>query len=183
VAYVSPYKPGSPDDFDLLYRESYPRILATLTVMTRDPTVAEDLTQETFVSAFKNWRFWRPSAPAEAWLHRIAINVAISNRRKEKLRTAVEIVRRLGRPSLGEPAQAPLRYDLITALRKLPPKQAATVVLRHYHGYSNREIAKAIGVPERTVASRLAAAIKRLQIDLGDPLTEVSEPVEGGQDA
>jgi RNA polymerase sigma-70 factor (ECF subfamily) len=53
--------------------------------------------------------------------------------------------------------------DLVTALRKLPPKQAAAIVLRHYHGYTNREIAISLGVPERTVASRLAAARTRLQ--------------------
>jgi RNA polymerase sigma-70 factor (ECF subfamily) len=168
VTYQSPYKPGSKEDFDQLYRDSYSRIVATLTAMTSDSDIAQDLAQETFVSAFKNWRYWRPSAPAEAWLHRIAINICISHRRKEHIRSAVEIVRRLGRP-LGEPATAPLRHDLMSALRKLPPKQAAVVVLRHYHGYSNREIAKVIGVPERTVASRLAAAVKRLQVELGGP--------------
>jgi DNA-directed RNA polymerase specialized sigma24 family protein len=40
--------------------------------------------------------------------------------------------------------------------------------MRHYHGYSNREIAAAIGVPEQTVASRLAAARKQLQVTLAD---------------
>jgi DNA-directed RNA polymerase specialized sigma24 family protein len=40
-------------------------------------------------------------------------------------------------------------------------------VLRHYHGYSNREIAAALDVPERTVASRLAAAKKQLSVTLG----------------
>jgi len=40
--------------------------------------------------------------------------------------------------------------------------------MRHYHGYSNREIATALGVAEQTVASRLAAARKQLQVTLGD---------------
>jgi RNA polymerase sigma-70 factor (ECF subfamily) len=53
------------------------------------------------------------------------------------------------------------------AIQKLPTKQAAALVLRHYHGYSNREIAAALGVPEQTVASRLAAARKHLQAVLG----------------
>jgi len=52
----------------------------------------------------------------------------------------------------------------------LPAKQAAAIVLRHYHGYSNREIAYALGVPERTVASRLAAAKARLRRSLGEPM-------------
>jgi DNA-directed RNA polymerase specialized sigma24 family protein len=49
------------------------------------------------------------------------------------------------------------------ALAKLPPKQAATIVLRHYHGYTNRALALVMGVPERTVASRLVVARRRLR--------------------
>jgi FixJ family two-component response regulator len=58
--------------------------------------------------------------------------------------------------------------DLTTALAKLPPKQAATIVLRHYHGYTNRTIAQALGIPERTVASRLGVAKARLRVMLKD---------------
>jgi RNA polymerase sigma-70 factor (ECF subfamily) len=59
--------------------------------------------------------------------------------------------------------------DLLRALRKLPARQAAALVLRHYHGYTNVEIAAALGVPEQTVASRLAAARKQLQGTLAEP--------------
>jgi RNA polymerase sigma-70 factor (ECF subfamily) len=77
-------------------------------------------------------------------------------------------VRRLGRPTPpADPAILAERSDLLRALRKLPAKQAAALVLRHYHGYSNREIAASLGVPERTVASRLAAARKQLSATLG----------------
>ena len=100
----------------------------------------------------------------EAWLHRIAINVAISDRRHEKIRQAGEVIRRLGRPAPGpDPSVIAERSDLVGALKNLPPKQAAALVLRHYHGYTNREIAAALGVPEQTIASRLAAARKQLQ--------------------
>ena len=58
--------------------------------------------------------------------------------------------------------------ELGRALRKIPTKQAAALVLRHYHGYTNREIAAALGIPERTVASRLAAAKARLKVELAD---------------
>jgi DNA-directed RNA polymerase specialized sigma24 family protein len=64
-------------------------------------------------------------------------------------------------------AEGALSGDFIKALRKLPPKQLAAIVLRHYHGYTNREIAQALGIPERTVASRLAAARERLRRELG----------------
>jgi len=133
--------------------------------MLRDRAAAEDCTQEAFERAFKAWKSWRPDAPAEAWLHRIAINVAISGQRHERLQEVGAMLRRVGRPALpADPATVAERSELVTALRKLPPKQAAAIVLRHFHGYSNREIAISLGIPERTVASRLAAARSRLQL-------------------
>jgi RNA polymerase sigma-70 factor, ECF subfamily len=168
AAEVERYTPGSMPDFERLYRKSYRRILGTLITLVRDRATAEDCAQETYERAFRKWGEWRPEASAEAWLHRIAINVAISDRRHQRLRQAGEMVRRLGRPvPVADPADVAERSDLVRALKKLPPKQAAALVLRHYHGYSNREIAAAIGVPEQTVASRLAAARKQLQAVLG----------------
>ena len=162
------YEPGSEADFERLYRNTYHRILGTLIALLRDRAAAEDCAQETFERAYRNWRTWRPDAPVEAWLHRIAINVAISDRRHQRLRQAGEMIRRLGRPAPGPDASTLAeRSDLIQAIKKLPTQQAAALVLRHYHGYTNREIAAALGVPEQTVASRLAAARKQLQAVLG----------------
>jgi RNA polymerase sigma-70 factor (ECF subfamily) len=162
------YEPGSEADFERLYRNTYHRILGTLIALLRERDTAEDCAQETFERAYRNWRTWRPDAPVEAWLHRIAINVAISDRRHQRLRQAGEMIRRLGRPAPGPDASTLAeRSDLIEAIKKLPTKQAAALVLRHYHGYTNREIASALGVPEQTVASRLAAARKQLQAVLG----------------
>jgi len=162
------YQPGSDADFERLYRTTYRRILGTLVTLVRDVATAEDCAQETYERAYKGWAKWRPDAPVEAWLHRIAINVAISDRRYQRLREAGEVIRRLGRPASGpDPAVVAERSVVVQAMKKLPPKQAAALVLRHYHGYTNREIGAALGVPEQTVASRLAAARKHLQAVLG----------------
>jgi RNA polymerase sigma factor (sigma-70 family) len=59
-----------------------------------------------------------------------------------------------------------MRPDLLTALRSLPPKLSAAIVLRHYHGYTNREIGAALGVSERTVGTRLQRAAERLRVVL-----------------
>ena len=164
------YTPGSEADFERLYRNTYRRILGTLITLVRDIPTAEDCAQETFERAYRGWSGWRPDAPVEAWLHRIAINVAISDRRYQRIRQAGEMVRRLGRPGPGpDPALQAEQSEVFQAIQKLPTKQAAALVLRHYHGYSNREIGAALGVPEQTVASRLAAARKHLQAVLGRP--------------
>ena len=163
-----PYRPGSDADFDRLYRDSYPRILATLRATLRDDAAAEDCAQETFVRAYRAWARWTPDAPAEAWLHRIAVNVATSHRRRELIRRPAELVRRLGRPETGSDPADVDRHALLAALRRLPPEQAAVIVLRHLHGHTHREIAAALGVPESTVGWRLAAAKARLAEHLGD---------------
>lgn len=160
------YRPGSREDFDRLYRTSHPKILATLIGVLGDRATAEDCAQEAFVQALRAWPRWKPDAPAEAWLHRIALNLAISVRRRHRVLHLGDLFR----DHRDEPhvvADTTGSEGLFPALRRLPAKQAAAVVLRHFHGYSNREIAAALGIPERTVASRLASARERLRVELG----------------
>ena len=161
------YRPGAKEDFDRLYKATYQKVFATLVVILRNPAAAEDATQEAYLRAFRGWRSWKQQAPAEAWIYRIALNVAFSHRRRERLHEVGEVIRRLGQPGEQDPTEGS-RPDLIRELRALPPKQAAVLVLRHLHGFTNREIAAAMDVPERTVASRLAGAKARLRsrIDL-----------------
>jgi RNA polymerase sigma-70 factor (ECF subfamily) len=129
-----------------------------------DRAAAEDCTHDAFEKAYRNWPTWRRDAPAEAWVHRIAINTAISYQRYSRMREVGQVIKRLGRPAgPPDPGSVAERSDLFNALRKLPPKQAAAIVLRHHHGYTNREIAAALEIPERTVASRLIAAKARLK--------------------
>lgn len=176
-----PYRAGSKEDFDRLYQSSYPRLHRTLTTILRDPAAAEDCVQEGCLKAFRAWKGWKGDAPAEAWLHRIVLNTAFSHRRRERLREVGELVRRLGRPEPVDPVEQAGSPDLLRALRALPPRQAAAIVLRHVHGYSNREIAAALGVPERTVASRLIAARRELRRLLGPdfaPEMSTSAPLE-----
>jgi RNA polymerase sigma-70 factor, ECF subfamily len=153
------YQPGSLEDFDRLYRDNYAPVLRMLVGVLRDRPAAEECTQDAFVRALRAWPKWRPDAPAEAWLHRIALNVAISYRRREGLRTLAQVLSRFGSSRATTGADDPGESsELLTALRRLPPRQSAVLVLRFNHGYSNRDIAAALGVAESTIASRLAAA-------------------------
>lgn len=167
--FVSSYQAGNEADFERLYNASYGKILGTLTAMLGDRAAAEDCVQDAFERAYKKWPTWQPIAPAEAWVHRIAVNAAVSHQRKMKLREVGEVIRRIGRPGMApDPQVLAENNDLSAALAKLPPKQAAVIVLRHYHGYTNRAIAQALGIPERTVASRLSVAKERLRKMLKD---------------
>src|SRR5438477_11664667 len=147
-AFATDYEPGNEADFNRLYESSYGKILGTLTAMLGDRAAAEDCVQDAFERAYKKWPTWQPIAPAEAWVHRIAVNAAVSYQRKMRLREVGEVIRRLGRPGLAPDPQGVVEHrDLAIALSKRPPKQAAAIVLRHYHGYTNRPIAQAAGIP------------------------------------
>ena len=161
------YRAGSKEDFDLLYQETYPRVFRTLTAMLHSAAAAEDCAQDAYLKAFRAWPGWKAEAPAQAWVFRIAINTAVSHRRRERLREVGELVRRLGRPEESNPEDDATHGDLLRELRRLPPRQAAVVVLRHLHGYTNREIATALGESESTVASRLMTAKRTLRARLG----------------
>ena len=100
------YEPGSDADFERLYRNTYRRIVGTLITIVRDVSTAEDCAQETYERAYRGWAKWRPDAPVEAWLHRIAINVAISDRRYQRLRQAGEVIRMSPAEELPPPQEA-----------------------------------------------------------------------------
>ena len=160
------YRPGDYQDFGRLYRQTHNRVLFTLRGIVGEAAAAEDCAQEAYLRAFRAWPSWKPDAPAKAWIHRIAINVAISYRRRERVRVLAD--RLLRRDAVASPE--PDRLDLMSALTRLQPRYAALVVLRHHHGYSNREIAAAVGIPESTVSARLAAAKRQLVKLLGEPV-------------
>jgi RNA polymerase sigma-70 factor (ECF subfamily) len=160
--WASNYRPGVKEDFDRLYQVTYRQVFGTLMVILRNPAAAEDATQEAYLRAFRAWKHWKQQAPAEAWIHRIALNVAFSHRRRERLHDVREVILRVGRPSEVDPTDSD-QSDLIRELRSIPPKQSAALIYRYLHGFTNREIAGVMGIPERTVASRLAAGKARLR--------------------
>jgi RNA polymerase sigma factor (sigma-70 family) len=170
------YRPGSDADFDRLYRDSYGKIVGTLVgVLGGDRAGAEDCAQEAFVRAYAAWGRWRPDAPAEAWVMRIAVNTAISHARRQKLREVGEIIRRLGRPHLNADPSEQVSA-LLPAMAELKPADRALLILRHYHGYSNREIAVALNRPESTISARLVKARGRLRSVLQEAYPELAPP-------
>jgi RNA polymerase sigma-70 factor, ECF subfamily len=158
------HRPRSRGDFERVYRGAYPRVYRTLAAILSSPTDAAECTQDAFIRAFQAWEGWRQETPPELLIHRIAVDRAASYRRRARLRTVGALFRRIGGSagSADSPDLATQR-SVVSALRTMHPKLAASIVLCYYHGYSNREIATVLGVSERTVVNRLREASERLR--------------------
>jgi RNA polymerase sigma-70 factor (ECF subfamily) len=152
--------------FPLLYEREYLNVYRTIRAMLLNPEEAEDLTQETFVRAYRARFRYRPTAPAGAWLHRIAVNAAISHLRRQKLARILPM-RLYQAPDDRDYARSEARTVVDAALAELSPKLRAAIYLHFYLGYSREEVAQVLQIPSGTVASRIAKAMTLMRSKLG----------------
>jgi RNA polymerase sigma-70 factor (ECF subfamily) len=139
--------------------------------LTRNPSDADDVAQETFVRAYQALGRFRVGEPLYPWLARITINLAFSlhRRRRRRPEAPLEPLLEAGRQwgvedDPGERLdQEERRRRLLGALAKLRPEHQAVLVLRVTQDLSYDEIAKALSVPIGTVMSRLARARAELR--------------------
>ena len=158
---------GSPDldpatQFPLLYEREYGAVYRTIRAMVLDASEAEDLTQEAFARAYRARARYRPTAPPGAWLHRIAVNTAISHLRRRKLSRLLP-ARLYQPPDDRDYSRSEARTVVEAALAQLSPRLRAAVVLHYFHDYSRDEIAQILGIPSGTVASRIAKAMAMMR--------------------
>jgi RNA polymerase sigma-70 factor, ECF subfamily len=148
------------EDFAAVYEAHYPAVYRAVRGVVLDPVVAEDVTQDAFLRAYRARDRYRPTGRVEAWLCTIAVREAISRLRWTALqRRLVEAAWRAEAPRAA-PGTAELLDELLSALS---PKARAVVVLHFLHGYRHREIAAMLRLPEGTVASRLSYALARMR--------------------
>src|SRR5256885_2950700 len=144
--------------FRQLYDQEFHSVYRAIRAVILDSAAAEDLTQETFVRAYRARHRYTPTAPPGAWLRRIGINLAISHLRRQKLARFLP-ARLYMAPDRRDYDRAEARDVVEKALTQLSPKLRAAVVLHYYEGLTREEIADGLGVPAGTVASRIAKAV------------------------
>ncbi len=148
--------------------------------MTRNPSDAEDLIQETFAKAYAAFHQFTPGTNLRAWLHRILSNTFINSYRKKRR----EPIQDLGADfsddwqTSNDPLTPPARSaeaealerladsDILQALRELPAEFRVAIYLADVEGYPYREIAEMMGTPIGTVMSRLHRGRARLRQQL-----------------
>ncbi len=150
---------GDPDAFGELARRYYPGVTTVIYRLCGDLTLAEDMTQETFLRAWTNLSSFRPQGSLRSWLYRIAINATLDalRRRKETVEYDDELQpdEQTSNPEATLLASEQAR-QVQQAICSLPHAARAVLVLREYGGLSYQEIAAALHIPVGTVMSRLS---------------------------
>lgn len=155
---------GQARGFEEFYQACYGRLLRQVALMTTDLADAEDVLQEAFARAALRWWQLETYDVPEAWVRRVAMNLAADHARRLRRRAAAML--RLGPPP-AQPELSADTVDLIRALRALPLGQRQAIVLHHLVGLSVEEIGRQLGVPSGTVKGRLARGRAALARRLG----------------
>ena len=148
-----------PDAFEALYHANYRKVYALLLRMSADPTRAEDLTQDTFVQAWKALRQFRGSASFGTWLHAIAVRVCLNDRRRERRREQREVDGDADMYAFAAKRAMPETHvDLERALATLPNRAREVLVLHDVYGYPHADIGTLLGIAEGTSKAQLHRA-------------------------
>src|SRR6266516_707702 len=157
---------SDPDgDFAAFYAGAFARLVGQLLLVTGNLPEAEDVVQEAFARATSHWSRLRDYDVPEAWVRRVAINLAADRARRGRRWFAA-----LARLGPAEPVP-PVRVEdlaLLEALRALPMGQRQVIVLHHLLGLPVHEVAATLRIPTGTVKGRLSRGRRALAATLGE---------------
>ena len=160
---------GDAAAFEELYHRHFRRVYSLCLRMLSNPTEAEDMTQEVFTHLYNKIGSFRGESAFTTWLHRLTVNQVLMHFRRRNARpeeiteegeTPVQIVR-----GTENPRSMPIidRIALEKAIAQLPPGYRTVFVLHDVEGHEHEEIARIMGVSERTSKSQLHKARLKLR--------------------
>ena len=183
LSLVQRAKNGELPAFDSLILRYRQRLYAVIYNMTMNAEDAADLTQETFVKAFRSLAKFREKSSFYTWLYRIGVNLTLTHLKRRKIRKFfsfdqasedggmskdLEAVSSTSATSVKKALNNELHEKLNEALSKLSDKHRIIVVLFEIDGLGHKEIAKIMKCTEGTVRSRLFYAKQQLQSYLSE---------------
>jgi RNA polymerase sigma-70 factor, ECF subfamily len=176
---------NEPEAFGEVYDRHATRVFNICYGMVRDATLAEDLTQDTFLQAFRKMSSFRGDSLLSTWLHRIAVNTSLMFLRREKIRPfeyslndsdaedGDRVERLVGRDDT-ELCGAPDRVTLQRAVSLLPEGYRMIFMLHDVHGYEHHEIAEFLGCTVGNTKSQLHKARLKLRSMIRKPSEKIA---------
>jgi RNA polymerase sigma-70 factor (ECF subfamily) len=158
--------------FEEFYAATVGRLLGQVFLVTGDLHAAEEIVQEAFTRASMRWTRLRDYDVPEAWVRRVAMNLAAD--RARSLRRQTRAMLKLGPPA-AVPAASVETLALVEALRTLPVRQRQAIVLHYLVDLPVEEVAQVLAVRSGTVKSLLSRGRRALAARLGEP-EEVFDP-------
>ena len=159
---------GDQEAFGVLVRQSSDRLFAIAYRIVRDHYLAEDALQQTLVTIWNELPRLRDADRFEAWTYRLIVRASTAEARRERRGTNVSLL-----PDDADVSPSPDQYRVVAdrdmlerAFRKLTADQRAILVLDHYVGLTQAEMADVLGIPMGTVGSRLHYATRALRAAL-----------------
>lgn len=165
---VARVQAGDQTAFRDLYRQHAGRVYALCLRLTGDARDAEERTQDVFVRLWDKVRSFRGESAFSSWLHRLAVNVVLNERRttgrrERRVRPAEDPDSVVGAQHAAPLHAAGLSIDLERAIAELPDGAREVFVLYDIEGYGHAEIAGLVGIAEGTSKAQLFRARRLLR--------------------
>ncbi|MGB5131112.1 MAG: RNA polymerase sigma factor [Steroidobacteraceae bacterium] len=147
--------------FEALYRDHVGRVYGLCLRMTGHPSTAEDLTQDTFVNAWRSLPGYEGRSRFSTWLHRIAVNAVLAQRRAPLGRNEISMTDAEGETmefAAEQEMDEATPIDLERAIAALPAGARDIVVLHGIYGYSHEEAASMLDLAVGTCKAQLHRA-------------------------
>lgn len=171
---------GDHEAFGRLASAVIDRLLVLARLVLRDADAAEDAVQDALVRAWRELPRLRDPDRFEAWMRRLVVNACFDEGRRRSRRPTVRLLA-VTEPIVAGDGQRALedRDRLGRAFGRLPVEQRAVLVLAHYVGLSESEIAGNLGLPLGTVKSRLRYGTRAMRAAIeADERPAFAEPQE-----
>jgi len=156
---------GGDESFEAAYRELFPRAATLAYRVLGQRAAAEDVAAEALARTYANWRRVSGLPHRDAWVLRVATNLAIDAARRRRVPPELQ-------DGLDVEEAATVRLALVAALESLPRRQRQAVALRYLSGLREEEVATALGVSPSTASTHLRRGLDALRRRLGETFTE-----------
>ena len=152
---------------EAIFRKHSAQVYRVALFLSKSPTLADDITQDTFLQVFRKYHTYDPTQPITPWIYKIALNITRKTLHKQKWHIfSREMPDIVINPVEDAVLKNELNEVLWQAINKLTLKSQEIIVMHYYSELKLSEIAAVLGIPLGTCKSRLNTALNSLEKQL-----------------